>query len=142
MASADANTTTAASAAEPPPPSTRIRGSVVAHLDTSTPAINASPVEIDGTPTSPDHKFSRSGSWGAAGKAAAAAAGRTAGDGGPKSSSPDHLAREEEVLEEFGLLSGGKGGVVGGGEGPSVDDFAAAGLMSPADKEKEAEVAR
>ncbi|EOD45911.1 hypothetical protein GTA08_BOTSDO13332 [Neofusicoccum parvum] len=141
MASADANTTTTASAAEPPPPSTRIRGSVVAHLDTSTPAINASPVEIDGTPTSPDHKFSRSGSWGAAGKAAAAA-GRTAGDGGPKSSSPDHLAREEEVLEEFGLLSGGKGGVVGGGEGPSVDDFAAAGLMSPADKEKEAEVAR
>lgn len=97
--------------AKTPTPSTRIRGSIVAHLDTSTPAINASPVEIDGTPTSPDKVMLRKGSWGnnKAGR------GSFGGGGGPEKqqpqrqgSSPDHLAREVEVLEEFGLIEGGE----------------------------------
>lgn len=95
--------------AKTPTPSTRIRGSIVAHLDTSTPAINASPVEIDGTPTSPDKVMLRKGSWGNN------KAGRGSFGGAPEKqqpqrqgSSPDHLAREVEVLEEFGLIEGGE----------------------------------
>lgn len=122
--------TTAAAVAAPSPPTTtgsptRIRGSIVAHLDTDTPAINASPVEIDGTPTtSPTQTqqqqegedkpaqqslqqqlrgYKRGGSAGAG-----AVPSRSCSAG----SSPDHLAREEEVLEEFGLGARGPGGEV------------------------------
>ncbi|KAF4311257.1 hypothetical protein GTA08_BOTSDO13332 [Botryosphaeria dothidea] len=142
--------------AKTPTPSTRIRGSIVAHLDTSTPAINASPVEIDGTPTSPDKVMLRKGSWGNN------KAGRGSFGGGPEKqqpqrqgSSPDHLAREVEVLEEFGLIEGGENRtallksrksdpavLVDIPQGPSVEDFAAAGLLSPDVEDKKVEPAR
>lgn len=121
-------TTAAAAVAAPSPPTTtssptRIRGSIVAHLDTNIPAINASPVEIDGTPTTSPTQQQQQGEdkpaqqslqqqlrgykrGGSAGAGAVPSRSCSAG------SSPDHLAREEEVLEEFGLGARGPGGEV------------------------------
>lgn len=147
--------------AQTPTPSTRVRGSIVAHLDTSTPAINASPVEIDGTPTSPDKVMLRKGSWGNNTIKAGRGVSLGGGGGGEKQqpqrqgSSPDHLAREVEVLEEFGLIEGGENRtallrsrksdpavLVDIPQGPSVEDFAAAGLLSPDVEDKKVEPAR
>ncbi|KAL1651322.1 hypothetical protein SLS58_000661 [Diplodia intermedia] len=158
-----------AAAPEPSGPPRFVRGSVVPHLDTSTPAINAgAPVEIDGTPTSPDQAKQRivgggSGALSAAGGVSTTVARKRgevdddgAGDERPPrcGSSPDHLAREGEVLEEFGLsgppenraalLQSRKSDpavLVDIPQGPSVEDFAAAGLLSPAVDDKKVEAA-
>ncbi|KAB2577797.1 hypothetical protein BFW01_g4497 [Lasiodiplodia theobromae] len=130
-----------------------VRGSVVPHLDTSTPAINAgAPVEIDGTPTSPENRQQQRMTT------ASLARNRAGDDDRPvrSGSSPDHLARETEVLEEFGL-SGREGEenraallqsrksdpavLVDIPQGPSVEDFAAAGLLSPDTDERKVDAA-
>lgn len=91
-------------------------------------------------------------------KGGAGAASRSEGSGGGNmgGSSPDYLAREGEVLVEFGL-GGGTGAnraallqsrkrdpavLVDIPQGPSVEDFAAAGLLSPDFEEKKVEPAR
>ncbi|KAF2146840.1 uncharacterized protein K452DRAFT_304760 [Aplosporella prunicola CBS 121167] len=79
-------------------------------LDTGAPSINATPVEIDGEPTSPADQAAKLGgrdrAWpGALGGAAGASTAR--GLPGRKASfSPDPLAEEESMLEEFGLDGG------------------------------------
>ncbi|OJD32881.1 uncharacterized protein BKCO1_3500039 [Diplodia corticola] len=181
--STSTSTSSSSSSTEPAPPASAparfVRGSVVPHLDTSTPAINAgAPVEMDATPTptssSPadllhQNRSSRGAGAGSVGVVVAGATRRRGegemerggeGNGDDETaerpsrcgSTPDHLAREEEVLEEFGLggrlenraalLQSRKSDpavLVDIPQGPSVEDFAAVGLLSPAADDKKAE---
>ncbi|KAF2088249.1 hypothetical protein K490DRAFT_56258 [Saccharata proteae CBS 121410] len=83
-------------------------------IDTSTPAINAQPVEMDGTPTttSPHEVRERMGSWDIGGSSSGGShggIGASGGGGAGGMSAASALAEEEDALEEFGLVGRQRG---------------------------------